>query len=104
MRTLIWLALAASAAFAADVRNDVEYGLADGVSLKMDLSIPDGEGPFPAVILVHGGGWQAGDKQKNCKPLFKPLSDAGIAWFTINYRVAPKYRFPAAIDDVVQAI
>ncbi len=104
MRTLIWLALAALAASAADVRNDVEYGTADGVSLKMDLSIPDGDGPFPAVILVHGGGWQAGDKQKNFAPLFKPLSDGRFAWFTINYREAKKYRYPAAVDDVMQSI
>src|SRR5437868_5603172 len=83
---------------------DVEYAQAGGIRLTLDASIPEGPGPFPAAILVHGGGWVAGDKQTYITYIFKPLSDAGFAWFSINYRLAPRYRFPAPADDVAQAI
>jgi alpha-L-fucosidase 2 len=83
---------------------DIEYARASGESLKLDASIPDGPGPFPAAILVHGGGWVAGDKQQYIIYIFEPLSRAGFAWFSINYRLAPKYKFPAAMEDTEAAI
>jgi alpha-L-fucosidase 2 len=88
---------------------DIEYGTAGGRSLKLDASVPEGKGPFPAVILIHGGGWSAGDKSggKNralIAPMEDPLSQAGFAWFSINYRLAPTYRYPACIEDVETAI
>src|SRR5271155_5668054 len=67
---------------------DVEYGRAGKYSLRLDLHIPDGPGPFAAVILVHGGAWIAGDRTSDTQPLFAPLSDAGFAWFSISYRLA----------------
>ena len=96
--------LLASLAFAADVRKDVEFARPEGVPLKMDISIPDGKGPFPAVILVHGGGWHGGNKQMYITPLFPLLTDAHFAWFSIDYRLAPQYHYPAAMDDVVSAV
>lgn len=83
---------------------DVEYGQAGGVHLTLDAHIPDGPGPFLTAILVHGGGWVAGDKQQYITYIFKPLADAGIAWFSINYRLAPQYKFPADAEDVEAAI
>ncbi len=89
---------------AAQMRTDVEYAKKGNVSLTLDASVPDGGGPFPAVILVHGGGFTKGDKQTYVKPLFKPLTDANFTWFTINYRLAPQYRMPAPAEDVISAI
>lgn len=83
---------------------DVPYADIGGVSLTLDAHIPDGAGPFPAAVLVHGGGWIAGDKQQYITYLFQPLADAGFAWFSINYRLAPQYKFPAAPEDVERAI
>ncbi|HTM90624.1 MAG TPA: alpha/beta hydrolase [Terriglobales bacterium] len=83
---------------------DVVYGHAGGVELTLDANIPEGSGPFPAAVLVHGGGWVAGNKQEYITYIFQPLSDAGFAWFSINYRLAPQYQFPAPADDVEQAI
>ena len=86
------------------VKAEIEYGKAAGVSLRMDAWVPEGPGPFPAVVMVHGGGWSAGDKEYNLKFFFEPLSRAGFAWFTVDYRLAPQYPYPSAIDDVVTAI
>jgi alpha-L-fucosidase 2 len=88
----------------AEMKNDVEFAKVDGESLTLDAFVPEGPGPFPTAILVHGGGFINGTKQSYIKPLFQPLSDAGFTWFTINYRLAPKYRHPAAVEDVERAI
>jgi acetyl esterase len=88
----------------ARVLKDVVYSHAGGMDLTLDASIPDGAGPFPAAVLVHGGGWVAGDKQQYITYIFEPLSKAGFAWFSINYRLAPQSQFPAPADDVEQAI
>lgn len=82
----------------------VVYATVNGLKLTLDAHIPDGEGPFPAAILVHGGGWVAGDKEQYITYIFQPLADAGFAWFSINYRLAPQNRFPADGDDVESAI
>ena len=101
----IWLLFAFSLTLFADTRNDIEFSRPDGEPLKMDAHIPNGPGPFAAVILVHGGGWSAGDKQASfIKPLFPTLDRTGLAWFSIDYRLAPKHPYPAALRDVEQAI
>jgi acetyl esterase len=89
---------------AAAVVSDIEYGRADNESLRLDACVPEGAGPFAAVILVHGGGWMGGDKKTNCAALFEPLTHAGLAWFSVNYRLAPQHRYPACVEDVETAI
>lgn len=98
------LLLLAAFPLAAEIKADIEFAVVDGVRLTLDAYVPEGKGPFPAVIMVHGGGFTAGDKQTYVKPLFGPLTRGGFAWFTINYRLAPKYRFPAAVEDVERAV
>ena len=66
--------------------------------------MPDGPGPFPAAILVHGGGFDGGSRATNMAPTFQPLADAGFAWFSIDYRMAPEFRFPEAKEDIDAAI
>jgi acetyl esterase/lipase len=107
MRSQILAFLLSSSLLAAgvEVRNDIEYSNVSGEALKMDAHIPAGPGPFAAVILVHGGGWSVGDKQASfIKPLFPVLDGSGLAWFSIDYRLSPKYRHPAAAQDVEQAV
>jgi len=71
----------------------------------MDAHIPEGHGPFPAVIIVHGGAWVSGDRRANVHPLFQPLQDAGFAWFSISYRLATDIaQFGAGIVDVEEAV
>src|SRR4051794_23608330 len=83
----------------------IEYSRPAGTPLYLDASIPAGPGPFPAVIIVHGGGWVRGDRRIDVTPLFKPLEQAGIAWFSIDYRLLRNLiEFGAPIEDVQNAV
>jgi acetyl esterase/lipase len=68
-----------------------------------DLWLPKGAGPFPTVILVHGGGWDGRDKS-DMNRICKKLSQNGIAAFNINYRLAPQHIYPAPIEDFKDSI
>lgn len=68
----------------------------------MDAYVPAG-GPHPAVLLIHGGGWSSGSKGRfGDEALF--LAEQGFAAFTVNYRLAPEFPFPAAVEDVRSAV
>lgn len=55
--------------------------------LTLDALTPDGPGPFPAVVMVHGGSFQNGSKEvKKLRQLANQLVDEGFACFLINYR------------------
>lgn len=85
-------------------QKDVPYATRDGKPLLLDVHVPDGPGPLPAAILVHGGGFDGGSKSTNVRPLFEPLTDAGFVWFSIDYRLAPAVRFPQVNEDLKSAI
>ncbi len=104
LKWLLGFTCVALAGAAAVDRKDVEYGRPGGKPILLDLHIPDGAGPFPAAILVHGGGFDEGSKSTNVKPLFEPLADAGIAWFSVDYRMAPQVHQPEASADINTAI
>src|SRR5215475_13366419 len=91
LRGLVLVSISSSAFAAtggpASTYNDVEYSRMAGVPLLLDAAIPHGTGPFPAVIIVHGGGWVRGDRRVDVQPLFQPLREAGLAWFSISYRL-----------------
>ena len=79
---------------------DIAYSRPGGRPLLMDAFIPSGPGPFPAVIMVHGGGWETGDKVTSLSPLFEPLARAQFAWFSIDYRLSPYVHISDELDDV----
>ena len=85
-------------------QKDVTYANRNGTPLLLDVHVPDGPGPLPAAILVHGGGFDGGSKSTNVKPLFQPLTDSGFVWFSIDYRLAPAAKFPDALADLNDAI
>jgi acetyl esterase len=88
-----------------ELHRNIEYTRTGDTSLRLDACIPQGVTNAPAAIIVHGGGWVRGNREVDVAPLFKPLSDAGFAWFSIDYRLATDVtQFGAAIDDVEQAI
>lgn len=86
----------------AGLLKDVDY--APDPDLKFDAWIPRGAGPHPAVVIVHGGGWEAGDKVTYVAPLFEALAEAGFAWFSIDFRLTPAVKHPEQLDDLRRAI
>jgi acetyl esterase/lipase len=86
-------------------RGGVTFATHNGVALIGDFYLPDGPGPHPVMVAVHGGGWQGGDRN-NYQHIGPVLAAHGIATFTIEYRLAkagqPSY--PKAIGDVRAAV
>lgn len=92
---------------AARIQRDVTYGEADGVALKMDLYFPKqpASKPMPALMYVHGGAWRTGDKAMGAGMMaVSELLKRGYLVTSINYRLAPKYKFPAQIEDTKCAV
>lgn len=84
------------------VTRDVAYGT--DAAQKMDVFPPVGfAGPRPGVILIHGGGWQGGDKGFY-GPLGQALAAKGFVAFSINYRLTPAAHYPAQTDDAQNAV
>ncbi len=83
---------------------NVVYGHAGGEDLQLDLFAPkDVPGPFPALVILHGGGWSKGSHE-----LFRPIAAGfaahGYVAATVGYRFAPRHKFPAQIQDVKCAV
>lgn len=69
--------------------------------LSIEAAIPDGEGPFPAVVHVHGGAWRYGEPRLRG---LKRLVEAGIATASVEYRLSGTATYPAPVRDVVAAV
>ncbi len=86
------------------VITDVQYGQVGGERLLLDLYIPEGaKKPLPAVVLIHGGAWVAGDKRRT-RPAALFIAKHGYIVASVNYRLAPRYKYPAQLDDVQRAV
>ncbi len=89
--------------FEFDKRGGVVYRKGEDFQLTCDVYIPHGDGPFPAVLAVHGGAWRGGTKLHWFRHARK-IARAGYVVVAINYRHAPKYKFPAQIHDCKAAV
>jgi len=85
---------------------EVTYSTVVGINLKMDIYYPKVEGSsYPAVIYVHGGGWIGGSKSSGAGMYDIPtLLAHGFVVVSIDYRLAPRWKFPAQIEDVKCAV
>jgi acetyl esterase/lipase len=108
MRWLFWLLLVAAPIASAqdfETRKSVEYAVHDGVRLAGDLYLPRAAGPHPAIVAIHGGGWQIGSPigYQHWGPY---LASRGYALFAISYRLSKpgQKTFPEALQDVRAAI
>jgi acetyl esterase len=79
------------------------YDTASGQKLKLNACLPHSDVATPAVILLHGGGFQSGGKE-SMMGICRALAASGFAAFSIDYRLMPKYQYPAQVDDVKAAI
>lgn len=81
----------------------IEYASGDDYRLTLDVYVPEGEGPHPAILAVHGGAWRSGSKFVWFRHARK-LARAGFVVVAINYRKAPMFQFPAQLYDCKAAI
>lgn len=83
---------------------DLVYTKAGSTELKLDLARPaDGEGPFPAVVVIHGGAWRGGNKA-DVRGVLTDLARRGYVAISPQYRFCPKDVFPAQLHDVKAAV
>jgi acetyl esterase/lipase len=68
----------------------------------MDVTYPQGTGPAPILVMIHGGAFRMGDKTDLAVPA--TLLDAGIAVVRLNYRLSTSQRWPASGDDCLAAL
>jgi acetyl esterase/lipase len=83
---------------------DIVYTKAGSTELKLDLARPaQGDGPFPAILVIHGGAWRAGDKGQLGSVLME-FAGRGYVAVSPQYRFCPKEVFPAQVHDVKAAV
>jgi len=84
---------------------DVSYAK-DSKSQVLDVYLPDtGNGPFPVLVVIHGGGWEMGDKSDfQVITIIESAVARGYAVASINYRLSGEAIFPSQIYDVKAAI
>ena len=90
-----------------EVLADLEYGTReDGTLLTLDICMPPpGAAARPAVVSIHGGSWARGDKANaDWRNVCLWLASEGFVAASVNYRLVPDVRFPAALDDVALAV
>ena len=75
----------------------------DGFQVTADVIVPEGNGPHPVLVYLHGGGWVAGSPKSHNK-LAHRFAEGGVLVFNVDYRLGPEHPFPAAFDDSVHAI
>src|SRR5216683_4694635 len=74
-----------------------------GGEITTRLYVPAGPGPHPALVFYHGGGWVIGDLYTHdgvCRSL---TNAAGCIVVSVDYRLAPEHKFPAAPEDCYAA-
>src|SRR5262245_53335209 len=80
-------------------QDDLVFAAVGDEALRLDMAMPaEGAGPFPAVVSLHGGGWTAGTRKQMAQTI-DVLARRGYVAVSPDYRLAPKHRFPACIED-----
>jgi acetyl esterase/lipase len=72
--------------------------------LRADVYQPAGDGPWPGVLLIHGGSWTAKDRRSDMDSIAERLVKRGYVVVNATYRLAPKYLHPAQVRDLQQAL
>lgn len=83
--------------------NNIVYKNIKTRELHLDVYYTTTKQTNPAVLLIHGGGWKSGDKSQ-MKSIGLALAAKGFSCFAVEYRLTPEARYPAAVDDCIDAI
>jgi acetyl esterase/lipase len=93
------------------VERNVVYGMVSGLGLLMDVYRPEAENGY-GIVHINGSGWHSGlaygteqlKESPNGLPYIQALVYAGYTVFALNHRQAPRFRYPAALEDVQRAV
>lgn len=114
---LAWIS-PAGAAGPVKIERDVQYAVHDGEKMLLDIARPTTPGPHPCVVCLHGGAWRFGKKDHlsktsryldvefgtGKKSLIEWLAGEGYVAVSVGYRLMPKYKFPAPVEDAKTAV
>ena len=82
---------------------DVEYLRVDGLALMATVYRPEGAGPFPMVLEIHGGAWCRGSRQDE-HALNLALAGQGVVVAALDFRMPPQGAYPASLCDINLAL
>jgi acetyl esterase/lipase len=106
-----FLTAARTADAQARVERNVVYGMYSGLGLLMDVYYPEKPNGY-GIVLISGSGWTR-ELSLDATPLTRsgqeavyglPLVEAGYTVFNLNHRAAPRFRYPAPVEDVLRAV
>lgn len=99
---------------AVKVEKNVLYDTIDGQRLYLDVAAPADGGPHPCVVMFHGGAWRGGSRKdlsggekkdgKSAPSVIEEIAARGYVAVAASYRLAPKHKFPAQIQDARAAV
>ena len=93
--------LAGAAEEVAKVENRKIPGPAGEIPVR--IYTPAGSGPFPILVFYHGGGWTIGDLDTHDAACRSLTNGARCVTVSVDYRLAPEHKFPAAVEDCYAA-
>jgi acetyl esterase len=76
----------------------------EGGEITVRLYAPAGVGPHPVLVFYHGGGWVIGDLYTHDGLCRSIVNAAGCAVASVDYRLAPEFKFPVAVEDSYAAL
>src|SRR5438067_2294542 len=88
--------------FDVEVDKDIAYHEGDDPKQKLDLYLPKGQKDFPVLFFVHGGSWRSGDRGLYGK-VASIFARNGVGMVVPSYRLSPKVKHPAHVEDVARA-
>ncbi|MFB5283191.1 alpha/beta hydrolase [Peribacillus sp. Hz7] len=83
---------------------DLMIPVSKDAEIKCRVYIPEGQGPFPLFIYYHGGGWVLGDLEATDRSCRMLAHRTGSIVVSVNYRLAPEYKFPTPVEDAYAAL
>ena len=81
--------------------SDIAYG--PDPRQRLDVYVPEGQGPFPVIVFTYGGSWDSGNKT-DYGFVGRALASRGYVVAIVDYRLVPQIRYPVFVDDVAQSI